>query len=178
MMMRAPRFSSRRPPTQTESGLARHRGRLVGPHVRQLTQRDLERDRHPVQAVDGDRLLTALDLADELARQPPAITQPLLAPTALLAQGPHPLPQEFPHVSHRAFAHGAVTLGTGGKRQALAAAKTLRRASWAASENRTGTRRDAPPMMRVKGSRTARGSSVRDASPDRRFGEPDTPVDD
>src|SRR6266403_2097897 len=86
--------------------LARHRG----PHVRQLTQRDLERDRHPVQAVDGDRLLSALDLADELARQARPISQPPLAETALLAQGPHPLPQEFPHVLHRAFAHGPVTL--------------------------------------------------------------------
>src|SRR5438874_6268939 len=90
--------------------LARHRGRLVGPHIRQLTQRDLERDRHPVQAIDGDRLLPALDLADELARQARAITQPLLAETALLAQSPHPLPQEFPHVLHRAFAHGPVPL--------------------------------------------------------------------
>src|SRR5439155_25574079 len=36
--------------------------------------------------------------------------QPLLAEPALLAQGPDPLPQEFPHVLHRAFAHGPVPL--------------------------------------------------------------------
>jgi len=64
--------------------LARHRGRLVGPHVRELTQRDLERDRHPIEAVNRDRLLTALDLADELSGEAGAITQPLLAVTALL----------------------------------------------------------------------------------------------
>src|SRR6266850_1589804 len=93
--------------------LARHRG----PHIRQLTQRDLERDRHPVQAVDGDRLLSALDLADELARQARAITQPPLTESALLAQGPHPLPQEFPHVLHRAFAHGLVYLSRTGTRR-------------------------------------------------------------
>src|SRR6267142_137590 len=90
--------------------LARHRGRLVGPHVRQLSQRHLERDRHPVQAVDGDRFLAALDLADELAGQAGAITQPLLAESALLAERPQPLPQELPYVFHRAFAHGPVRL--------------------------------------------------------------------
>src|SRR2546422_4823193 len=42
------------------------------------SQRDLERDRHPVQAVDRDRLLAALDLSDELAGETGAITQPLL----------------------------------------------------------------------------------------------------
>src|SRR5258708_1942769 len=47
--------------------LARHRGRLVGPHVRQLTQGNLQRHRYVVEAVDGDRLLPALDLTDELA---------------------------------------------------------------------------------------------------------------
>src|SRR5262245_21423470 len=90
--------------------LTRHRGRLVGAHVRQLSQRDLERDRHPVQAVDGDRFLPALYLADELARQAGATTQPLLAESALLAERPQPLAQEYPYVFHRAFAHGAVRL--------------------------------------------------------------------
>jgi len=55
-------------------------------------------------------LSPALDLTDELARQARAITQPPLAETALLAQGPHPLRHEFPHVVHRAFAHGPVPL--------------------------------------------------------------------
>src|SRR5436309_9031245 len=90
--------------------LARHRGRPVGPHVRQLSPRDLERDRHPVQAVDGDRLLAALDLADELAGQAGEIAQPLLAESALLAERPQPLPQECSYVFHRAFAHGPVRL--------------------------------------------------------------------
>src|ERR1700756_261780 len=82
--------------------LARHGRRLVGPHVRELAQRDLERDRHPIEAVDRDRLLAALDLADELAGEAGAITQPLLAEGALLAERPQPLPQELPHVFRRA----------------------------------------------------------------------------
>jgi len=48
----------------------------------------LERDRHPVQPVDGDRFLAALDLADELAGETGAITQPLLAESALVAERP------------------------------------------------------------------------------------------
>src|SRR6266404_9405824 len=59
--------------------LARHRGRLVGPHVRQLTQGNLQRHRYVVEAVDGDRLLPALDLTDELARSAIPISQPPLA---------------------------------------------------------------------------------------------------
>src|SRR5262249_33753186 len=90
--------------------LTRDRGRLVGPHIRQLSQRDLKRGRHPVQAVDGDRFLPALDLADEFARQPGAITQPLLAESALLAERPQPLPQELSNMFRRAFAHGLVCL--------------------------------------------------------------------
>src|SRR5262249_20261959 len=88
----------------------RHRGRLGCAHVRQLSQRDLEGDRHPVQAVDGDRFLSALDLADKLARQAGATTQPRLAESALLAKRPQPLAQEYPYVFHRTFAHGAIRL--------------------------------------------------------------------
>ena len=66
----------------------------------------IERDRHPVKAVDGDRLLAALDLSDELAGETGAITEPLLAESALLAERPQPLPEELPYVFHRAFAHG------------------------------------------------------------------------
>src|SRR5213594_4542358 len=86
--------------------LARHLRRLVGAHVGQLAERNLQRHRYVVQAVDGDRLLAALDLADELAGQAGAIAQPLLAESALLAERPQPLPQELPYVFHRAFAHG------------------------------------------------------------------------
>src|SRR6266850_2101565 len=86
--------------------LARHRRRLVGAHVGQLAQRDLQRHRYVVEAVDGDRLLAALDLTDELAGQAGAITEPLLTESALLAERPQPLPQELPYVFHRAFAHG------------------------------------------------------------------------
>src|SRR5436309_1128434 len=85
---------------------ARHLRRLVGAHVGQLAERNLQRHRYVVQAVDGDRLLAALDLADELAGQAGAIAQPLLAESALLAERPQPLPQELPYVFHRAFAHG------------------------------------------------------------------------
>src|SRR5437870_13284696 len=47
--------------------LAGDRLLLVRADVGQVAQRHLERDRHAVEAVDRDRLLTALDLADELA---------------------------------------------------------------------------------------------------------------
>src|SRR5262245_4448786 len=86
--------------------LAGHGRRLVGPHVRELAQRDLERDRHPIQAVDRDRLLAALDLADELSGEAGAVPQPFLAEGALLAERSQPLSQELPHVFHCAFAHG------------------------------------------------------------------------
>src|SRR3989449_10800802 len=86
--------------------LARHLRRLVGAHIGQLAERNLQRHRYVVQAVDGDRLLAAFDLADELAGQAGAIAQPLLAESALLAERPQPLPQELPYVFHRAFAHG------------------------------------------------------------------------
>src|SRR5260370_31384613 len=62
-------------------------------------------------------LSPALDLTDELARQARAITQPPLAETALLAQGPHPLRHEFPHVVHRASAHGSGSLSRTGTRR-------------------------------------------------------------
>src|SRR5205823_740213 len=101
-----------RPPTARDERedllrvLARHSRRLVGPHVRELAQRDFERHRHPVQAVDRDRFLAALDLSDELPGETGAITQSLLTEGPLLAECPQPLPQELPHVFHRAFAHG------------------------------------------------------------------------
>src|SRR5262245_58795639 len=103
----------RSPPTRHEREdllrvLARHGRRLVRPHVRELAQRDLERDRHPIEAVDRDRLLAALDLADELPGEAGAVAQPLLAEGALLAERSQPLPQELPHVFHCAFAHGSL----------------------------------------------------------------------
>src|SRR4051794_4500940 len=67
--------------------LGRYPGRLVGTDVGQLTQRNVERDGDVIEAVDRDRFLSALHLADELAAEPGAVTQPLLAQPVLLAQG-------------------------------------------------------------------------------------------
>src|SRR5439155_19129741 len=58
--------------------LGGHRGGLVA-DIGEVTERDLERGRDVVQAVQGDRLLAPLDLADELSAQAGALAQPLLA---------------------------------------------------------------------------------------------------
>src|SRR6267143_2968075 len=54
--------------------------------VGELAERHLERDRHPVQAVDRDRFLAALDLTDELAAERRPFAQPLLTEAFALAQ--------------------------------------------------------------------------------------------
>ncbi len=58
-----------------------------------------------IEAVDGDRLLSALDLTDELSAQPRALAQALLTQPPLLAERPQPLAQEFSHVLDRSFCH-------------------------------------------------------------------------
>src|SRR2546426_7977345 len=82
-----------------------HAGRLVGPDVGELTQRNVEGDRHVIEAVDGDRFLAALDLADELAAEAGALTQSFLAQAVLLAQGAQPLPEELAHMLDRSLSH-------------------------------------------------------------------------
>src|SRR5882762_7164718 len=47
----------------------------VEPDVGQRGQRHVERDGHPVEAVDGDGLLAALDLADELPAEVRPVTE-------------------------------------------------------------------------------------------------------
>ena len=65
--------------------LARYRRCLVGTYVREVAQRYVERDRDTIQAVDRNRFLAALDLADKFAGKSRATIQPLLSEGALLA---------------------------------------------------------------------------------------------
>src|SRR6266850_1867576 len=94
--------------------LARHAGRLVGAHVGELAQRNVERDRDVVEAVDRDRLLAALHLADELAAEAGALAEPLLAQAVLLAQGAQPLAEEFAHMLDGPFSHWIKPRGKNG----------------------------------------------------------------
>src|SRR5438876_576855 len=75
--------------------LARHR-RAIRRRVRQRPERNLERSGNPVEAVDRDRFLAALDLADEFAAEPGVPAQGALTPPPLLAEGAEPLAEELP----------------------------------------------------------------------------------
>src|SRR6266852_1549701 len=89
--------------------LGRHRALLVA-DVGEVAQRNFERDRDTVEAVDGDRLLAALDLADELPAEPRPFAESFLAERALFAQGAEPLTEEFSDVFDGALCHGTVIL--------------------------------------------------------------------
>ena len=69
----------------------------------------IERDRDTIEAVDGDRLLAALDLADEFPAEPGSLAESLLAERALLAECPEALTEEFPDVFDGALCHRTVT---------------------------------------------------------------------
>ena len=90
-----------RPPAAGDEGKdllglrARHLLLALGSDVGQFAQGNLEGHRHVIEAVDGDRLFAALHLTDELAAEPGALAQPLLAQPPLLAQGPQTLAEEF-----------------------------------------------------------------------------------
>jgi hypothetical protein len=61
-----------------------------------------------MQAVDRDRFLAPLHLADELPAESRALTQALLRPV-LLPQLAKPLTQKLPDMRDRTFAHGDET---------------------------------------------------------------------
>src|SRR5437870_1450093 len=73
----------------------------VEPDVGQRGQRHVERDGHPVEAVDGDGLLAALDLADELPAEVRPVAESLLTETPLLTQGAQPLTEKASNLSGR-----------------------------------------------------------------------------
>src|SRR2546426_6461768 len=77
--------------------LGRHAAVLVA-DVGEVAQGDLQRDRDAVEAVDGDRLLAALDLADEFPAEPGSLAESLLAERALLSECTKTLTEEFPDV--------------------------------------------------------------------------------
>src|SRR5439155_19023211 len=80
--------------------LVARRGLFVLAHVGQLPEGDFQRERDAVEAVDGDRLLSTLDLTDELAAEARLIPQLLLTPAALLSQRPKSLTEQLPHAPH------------------------------------------------------------------------------
>src|SRR5438132_6582103 len=73
----------------------------VEPDVGQRGQRHVERDGHPVEAVDRNRLLAALDLADELPAEVRPVAESLLTETPLLTQGAQPLTEKASNLSGR-----------------------------------------------------------------------------
>ena len=70
----------------------------------EVAERDTQGDGDLVQAVDRDRLFTALHLADEFATEGRQAPQASLAETSLLAQFSHTLTEELPDVRHGSFA--------------------------------------------------------------------------
>src|SRR5256886_12621448 len=88
--------------------LAGHRGGLVA-DVGEVAERDLEGGGDVVQAVERDRSLATLDLADELPAQAGTVAQPLLAEQPLLPEGAQALSQELSDVLDGAFGHGAIS---------------------------------------------------------------------
>src|SRR5438093_422391 len=89
--------------------LGRHAAVLVA-DVGEVAQGDLQRDRDAVEAVDGDRLLAALDLTDEFSAEPGSLAESLLAERALLAQCTKSLAEEFPDVFDGALCHRTLDL--------------------------------------------------------------------
>src|SRR2546430_534067 len=77
--------------------LTRHRGGLVA-DVGEVAEWDLEGGGDVVQAVERDRLLATLDLADELPAQAGTVAQPLLAEQPLLPEGAEALSQELSEI--------------------------------------------------------------------------------
>src|SRR5262249_42584207 len=87
----------------------RHGAVLVA-DVGQITQRNLERDRHTIETVDRDRLLAAFDFADEFSAESGSFAESFLAERALFAKGAEALAEEFPDVLDGALCHGTVIL--------------------------------------------------------------------
>src|SRR5207302_971942 len=79
-------------------GLFGRHGAVLIADVGELAQRNLERDRHAVETIDGNRLLAALDLADEFPAEPGPLAETFLAERALFAQGAQTLTEKFPDV--------------------------------------------------------------------------------
>src|SRR5687768_6228881 len=71
------------------SALARPPSRRVPVHRGEVAQRRLQRLGHAIQTVDGDRLLSALDFADELAAQAGAPPERPLSVAEVLAERAH-----------------------------------------------------------------------------------------
>src|SRR4030095_9267020 len=81
-------------------------GAVLVTDVGEIAQRNLERDRHAIETVDGNRLLTALDLADELPPEAGPLAETFLAERALFAQSAEALTEKFPDVFDGALCHG------------------------------------------------------------------------
>ena len=79
------------------------------PNINENPERDCERRRYSMQAVDRDRFLAPLHLADELPAESRALTQALLRQAVLLPQLAKPLTQKLPDMRDRTFAHGDET---------------------------------------------------------------------
>src|SRR5215470_18872069 len=60
-------------------GLLGRHGAVLVADVGEVAQRNPERDRYVVETVEGDRLLAALDFADELAAEPGFLAESFLA---------------------------------------------------------------------------------------------------
>jgi hypothetical protein len=73
-----------------------------------LAKRDPERDGDAIEAVEGDRLLAALDLANELAAERCPTPQSLLAEPALSAQVADTLAEEGADMGDRPFSAHAL----------------------------------------------------------------------
>src|SRR2546425_4500054 len=101
----------RTPPSRDQRedllGLFGRHGAVLVADVGELAQRNLERDRHAVETIDGNRLLAALDLADEFPAETGPLAEAFLAERALFAQGAQTLTEKIPDVLD-----GAVCAGT------------------------------------------------------------------
>src|SRR5207245_4677431 len=104
----------RTPPSRDQRedllGLFGRHGAVLVADVGELAQRNLERDRHAVETIDGNRLLAALDLADEFPAETGPLAEAFLAERALFAQGAQTLTEKFPDVFDGALCHGTVVL--------------------------------------------------------------------
>src|SRR2546425_639505 len=87
---------------------AAHRDGIVA-DVGEVAEGDLEGGGDVVEAVERDRLLAPLDLADELPAQAGTVAQSLLAEQPLLPEGAQALSQELSDVLDGAFGHGAIS---------------------------------------------------------------------
>src|SRR5438128_8839959 len=89
----------RTPPSRDQRedllGLFGRHGAVLVADVGEIAQGNLERDRHAVETVDRNRLLPALDLADEFPAESGSFAKSFLAERALFAKGAKALTEEF-----------------------------------------------------------------------------------